>query len=303
MKLGLGTAQFGLDYGVANRSGRVPATEVARMLMLAEASGIRVLDTALQYGDSESVLGENLPAGTQLQVVTKSPQFGAQQLTDAHADELECALEASLRKLQRDRVYGLLLHHAPDALAPGSDRLFDRLQRLKQRGWVEKVGVSVYDPDQLENILDRHPIDLVQIPFNVLDQRLAHRPSLLARVRREGVELHVRSAFLQGLMLVERPRLDGYFKPWASRLSAFHERCREAGSSPLSVALRFALAAPFADRVIVGADSMLQLRGIIAAASDETPLPALQDLATDEPALINPGTWVLSTAPEALADR
>src|SRR5450432_2751044 len=120
MKLGLGTVQFGLDYGVANRDGRVPPAEISRMLALAARSGISILDTAHHYGTSERVLGEALPVDGNFRIVTKTPRFDDEPLTELHADRLESAAAESLTKLRRKRLYGLLIHHAPDALAAGS---------------------------------------------------------------------------------------------------------------------------------------------------------------------------------------
>lgn len=291
MKLGLGTVQFGLDYGVSNRAGRVPGEEVGRMLVAAEHAGVRVLDTAHLYGDSEQAIGGALPAGAGLRVVTKTPRFGAAAITDVHADALEAAAKLSRERLGRDRLGGLLLHHAPDALAPGSERLFERMAALKQRGWVDKIGVSVYGPDELEPIVETHAIDLVQIPFNVLDQRLAQRPALLRKLGERGVEVHVRSAFLQGLLLMDPGGVGAYFAPWKGTLVEMRRRAEAAGLSPLALALRFALAAPFADAVIVGATSTAELGEIISAAELAKQLPGVADLASTDDALINPARW------------
>jgi len=292
MKLGLGTVQFGLDYGVANRAGQVPPSEVARMLALAEKEGISVLDTAHHYGDSQRVLGQQLRPGAAFRIVTKTPRFGEVPLREAHADLLEASLASSLRELGRQRIYGSLVHHAPDAMVEGSERLFARLTRLKERGWVEKIGVSVYRPEDLESILHTHPIDLVQLPFNVLDQRMARRPDLLQSLRQRGVEVHVRSAFLQGLLLLDPAALDPSFGPWLPTLTEFRRRATAPELSPLAVAVRFALEAPFVDTVIVGACSTGQLTEIVEAARGTTALPALDDLAVADEALINPSRWL-----------
>jgi aryl-alcohol dehydrogenase-like predicted oxidoreductase len=291
MKLGLGTVQFGLDYGIANTSGRVPPPVVASMLELAGREGLTVIDTAHLYGDSERVLGGALPPDESFRFVTKTPRFGGTIITERDADLLESALEQSLKLLRRSRVYGLLIHHAPDALAEGGERLFARMVALKERGKVERIGVSVYDPDQLERALERHPIDLVQVPFNVLDQRLLRRPALLERLERGRVEVHGRSAFLQGLLLMEPASLDPYFAPWRPVLEEYQRRVRGAGLSPLSAALRFAAESQSVGTVIFGACSVAEMAGAIAAAREAAPLPTLADLAVDDEALVNPSRW------------
>jgi aryl-alcohol dehydrogenase-like predicted oxidoreductase len=296
MKLGLGTVAFGLDYGVANRDGQVAPEEVARILALAAEADIRVIDTAHLYGDSERVVGQTRPVTARFRLVTKTPRFGGATLTAADADALERAADGSRRALGSDRLAGLLLHHAPDALAPGSDLLFDRMAELKVRGWVEKVGVSVYNPEQLERVLDRHPgrVDLVQLPFNVLDQRLAQRPLLLQRLCDQKVEVHVRSVFLQGLLLLAPAALPPYFDPWRAALMTWQRLAGDARLSTLALALRFALEAPFVDAVVVGACSRTQLAEILEAAGSTAALPppaAMAALAVDDEALINPSRW------------
>ena len=296
MKLGLGTVAFGLDYGVANRDGQVAADEVARILALAAEADIRVIDTAHLYGDSERVIGQARPASARFRLVTKTPRFGGATVTAADADALERAADGSRRALGCDRLAGLLLHHAPDALAPGSELLFDRMSELKVRGSVEKIGVSVYNPEQLDRVLDRHPgrVDLVQLPFSVLDQRLAQSPSLRRRLRDEKVEVHVRSVFLQGLLLLAPAALSPYFDSWRASLATWQRLADEARLSTLALALRFALDAPFVDAVVVGACSRTQLSEILEAARTTAPLPrpgALAALAVNDEALINPSRW------------
>jgi aryl-alcohol dehydrogenase-like predicted oxidoreductase len=206
MQLGLGTVQFGGDYGVSNPGGRTPPDEVARILALAEREDIGLLDTAALYGDSEAVLGGALRRGHKFRIVSKTLKFDAARISQADASALRAGFENSLRRLRQDRLYGLLVHAAADLLRPGGELLWAALNELKREGLVEKIGVSVYTGEDIEAILLRFRPDLVQLPLSVLDQRLI-AGGQLARLKAQAVEIHARSIFLQGLLLMEDAEL------------------------------------------------------------------------------------------------
>ncbi|HXI60358.1 MAG TPA: aldo/keto reductase, partial [Polyangia bacterium] len=161
MKLGLGTAQFGLDYGIANAVGKTPLEEVRRILSEAERAGVRLVDTACLYGDSEEALGRSLPAKHEFRIVTKTPKFPA-GFGATEARTLQETFAGSLQKLGVPRVYALLAHQADDLLGADGDRFMDALLALKDRGLVAKVGASVYTPAQVDGLLARGRIDVVQ---------------------------------------------------------------------------------------------------------------------------------------------
>ena len=204
MRLALGTVQFGLDYGIANAAGQVAPEEVARILTLAQQLGIDTLDTAINYGHSESVLGQ---CGiSPWQVVTKLPA-----LPDGALDVAEWAhshMRQSLARLGVVKVHAVLLHKPQDLLGKNGDALLKALQDIKLQGHAAKTGISVYSPEELECFYALHHFDLVQAPFSILDQRLLVS-GWLTKLHDMGVEVHTRSAFLQGLLLMrpsQRPQ-------------------------------------------------------------------------------------------------
>ncbi|WP_193366497.1 aldo/keto reductase, partial [Inquilinus limosus] len=138
--LGLGTAQFGLDYGIANDRGICPPEDVAAILDIAAASGIGVLDTAPAYGTAEQVLGQVLPAAHRFRIVTKTPHLGGLRHADDIARAVRDAFAASRTKLRRDRLAGLLTHNANDLLRPGGAALWAAMAALKRAGEVERIG-------------------------------------------------------------------------------------------------------------------------------------------------------------------
>jgi aryl-alcohol dehydrogenase-like predicted oxidoreductase len=285
MKLALGTVQFGLNYGVANTSGQV-SSEVARdILQHAYQSGIDTLDTAIAYGESESVLGE---IGVQpWKVVTKLPA-----VPDGYTDVtqwVQAQVQGSLGRMGVDSLHGLLLHRPGQLLEDIGTGLFDALQSLKADGLVEKVGISVYGPAELDALYGPYTFDLVQAPLNILDRSLVDS-GWAQRLKNEGVEVHTRSAFLQGLLLMPKEKRHAKFDRWKDIWSEWDQWLAETGLSPLQACLRYANKLDCIDRVVVGVDNVAQLEEIIAAAEGVLPsLPQFKILQDDR--LVNPATW------------
>jgi aryl-alcohol dehydrogenase-like predicted oxidoreductase len=261
------------------------------MLALAMRAGVDVVDTAPAYGTSEEVLGLCMRGDDFYRIVTKTPHFNRAKIVQSDAERLETTLHESLQHLGRDAIHGLLLHNCEDCLAEGGERLLERMAQLVQRGLVQKFGVSAYSPEQVERVLDRYPITLVQFPFNVLDQRF-ERSGTLTRLKLRGVEVHSRSVFLQGALLLEPDDLPPGLSKHQTVFQRFHASAGAQRTTKLRVALSFALAQPMIDRVVVGACNSAQLGEILAAASN--PIPSwgeLRDLASEDESLIHPGTW------------
>ena len=284
-RLALGTVQFGLPYGIANQVGQVTRPEAKAMLQLASASGIDTLDTATAYGDSERCLGE---LGTEgLKLVTKLPA-----VPDDCADVsawVQRQVSASLSRLGVNAVYGVLLHKSEQLLGPQGDELFQALQTLADNGQVRKVGVSIYSPSELVELIPHYHFDLVQAPFNLVDRRL-YSTGWMQRLKDEGIEVHIRSVFLQGLLLMARADIPDKFLPWGDLWQTWHRWLADHNGSAVQACLAFPLSFPEIDRVVVGADSVNQLAQIVSA-SNSQPISELPDLECEDESLINPANW------------
>ncbi len=292
MRLGLGTVQFGMDYGIANERGKTGLADVRAIIAMAEQNGISVLDTAAAYGDSEATLGACLGEAQGWRVVTKTPPLRTYPGADAR-DLVRSGLSCSLDRLQRGSVYGLLVHHAADLLGPQGDAVYSEMKRLKDEGRVSRIGFSAYRGEDVDQLLARFDIDLVQIPLNVLDQRMVSGGQI-ERLRRRGVEIHVRSVFLQGLLLIDPGQLHGYFTPISRRLADWREVLRSEGLSAAQGALAF-VASIGPDVVLIGVDSPEQLAGNIrdfALASVGT--VDYFRFALDDEKFVNPSNWKLN---------
>ncbi len=290
MKLGLGTVQFGIDYGISNRGGQTTVEEVSRILDVAERNGIQYLDTAALYGNSEEVLGKVLPEGHSFRIVTKTPKFSS--TTDSlRPDLLEKTFKRSLKHLGSRSLYGLLVHHAEDLLDAGGEAVFSGMQRLKQEGLVEKIGVSVYSAHQIDRVLDRFLIDLIQVPVNVLDQRLL-QSGHLSKMKSAGIEVHSRSSFLQGLLLMDPVSLPSYFNSVLQHLTRYQELIFRIGLSPVQAALGFVTGLKEIDTVFCGVNTREQLEELCRSLD---PLNAEQfsGFAVTDENIVDPSRWKL----------
>lgn len=284
-KLALGTVQFGLPYGIANQGGQVSRTEAKAMLQVAAANGIDTLDTAIAYGESETCLGEVGVQGFKL--VTKLPPL-PEDCADVN-DWVERQVAASRARLGVEGLYGLLLHRSEQLLGPHGKELCHALQCLKDKGVVQKIGVSIYSPKELEVLPKSVRLDLVQAPFNLVDRRL-HTTGWLRRLKDEGVEVHARSVFLQGLLLMPHAAIPPKFAPWSDLWQRWHEWLTAHEIAPVHACLAFPLSFPEMDRVVVGADNVHQLEQVIDAAGRTFPFE-LPDLHSEAETLINPSLW------------
>ena len=285
----LGTVQFGTDYGVSNKAGQPRVDEINKIISLASLNGINIYDTAPTYGESEKILGQVLPKNSK--IVTKTSNIHSRFKAFEISDFLQSSFELSLSELNKDSVYGMLVHSTDDLISSGGKHLYSWLKQIQSNNYVSKIGVSVYTADQIDYILDNYSIDLIQLPLNILDQRLI-KSGHLKKLKDHNIEIHVRSVFLQGLLLMDHKTLPNYFSPYLNILNKFKNESEKRNLSALELSLGFALHQEEIDKVIVGVHEEEQLNEIIQASnitSDKFEL--LDELATNEINLLNPSLW------------
>ncbi|MFT4927990.1 MAG: aryl-alcohol dehydrogenase-like predicted oxidoreductase [Phenylobacterium sp.] len=255
MKLALGTVQFGLDYGISNKDGKVAVDEVAKILASAKTHHISTLDTGSAYGNSEQVLGDALHAGgLHFDIIDKIPDLETSKLS------IQQTLEQALKKLRLPHLEGLLFHNCADL----NDDSYAQLSALKAQGLVKKIGVSVYYPKQASTLSQRYDLDLIQCPLNLFDQSFIHS-GCIDQLKSKGIEVHARSLFLQGLLLMDPLVLGEYFAPYQplfERLSTF---CREMNITRQVAALKMAHVHQGVDKIVVGVCSQQQLEEVVQA--------------------------------------
>ena len=284
-KIALGTVQFGLSYGIANQVGQVSRNDAKAIISFARSCGIDTIDTAIAYGDSETRLGEiGLDS---FKVITKLP-FIPENCEDIGSWVLEQVHE-SLQRLNVSSIYGLLLHRPEQLIGPHGEVIVQTLEQLKAQGVVEKIGVSIYSPTELDDVMDACEIDLVQAPFNIIDQRL-HSSGWLSRLKNKGVEVHTRSVFLQGLLLMEQAHIPNKFLKWSDLWYKWHNWLDDYEGTATEACLSLPLSFPEIDKVIVGVDNSKQLLQILNSAKNLN-IKSLPDLQCSNEGLINPANW------------
>lgn len=273
-KIVLGTVQFGLQYGV-NSAGRPSQDAVKSILTAAAQGGICTIDTSSAYGNAEEILGESLVAPDVFNIISKYPK-----------GEISVAemFNNSLNHLRVKQLYGYLLHHFE--VYKNNLAIWDDFVALKESGKVKKIGFSLYSPEELELILKNgSPFDLIQIPFNIFDRKFL---PYMKELHEKGVEIHVRSTFLQGLFFKDRNALPERLIPLRPYLLQLDEFSKESGLCISEMALNYNLQNPYIDGVLIGVDNIEQLQTNFASVKD-TPVDI--EINVKEQELLNPVNW------------
>ena len=257
-KIGIGSAQFGMDYGISNPNGQTSKEEVTKILDICSACGITYIDTAVVYGNAEEVLGMN--DLHDFKVVTKFMYYPEKGIIQKQMNE-------SLQKLNINKAYALLAHRPIYLLS--NNYHWDELVHLKEVGKVEKIGFSLNSVDELNQLLDKKLFpDIIQIPYNYVDNRFE---SVAIDLKKQGCEIHSRSVFLQGLFFKKVEELEPFFDEIKPILISIKEN---AGSLEGAL-LRYVLTKHFIDVVIIGVENAIQLLNNIHSVKNQELLPPL----------------------------
>ena len=273
-KIVLGTVQFGLHYGV-NSAGRPSEEAVKGILAEAAKGGITALDTSSAYGNSEEILGKCATPDEGFKIVSKYSK-GETSVAEM--------FNGSLRRLKVKQLYGYLLHHFE--VYKNNPKVWDEFIALKESRKVQKIGFSLYTPEELQFILDHNsPFNLIQVPFNIFDKKFL---PYMKELHEKGVEIHVRSTFLQGLFFKDREALPEKLKPMKKYLLQLDEFSKKSGLSISEIALNYNLQNPYIDGVLIGVDNVSQLQTNLASVKD---IPIDIEIDVKEQELLNPVNW------------
>lgn len=292
-RLVLGTAQFGMRYGIANKIGQPDFLSVQSIVTEVWESGVREFDTAQAYGESERVLGKvlrSLGIAREAKVISKlHPAIDHQ---DSNA--LNLALQQTLARLGLAKLYGLMLH-TEDLLDIWETGLKDTLDKFIEQGLVERIGVSVYSPQKAARALRTNGISLVQLPSNLLDRRF-EKAGVFHEAKSFGKEIYVRSVFLQGLLLMSASDLPAsmrFASTVAKRLINF---ANETGFSLKQLALGYVRSAYPEQKVLLGCETLEQVRENLEIWSKETPRDIVDRVRREfqdiPEKILNPSLWV-----------
>jgi len=283
-KIALGTVQFGSHYGINNQHGRVIKQEASEIIKYAQKCGVDTLDTAIAYGDSEQYLGE---IGVQYwKVISKLPKIP--ESVDDISTWIQQTVSESLKRIGVPKLYGLLLHYPEQLLGEQGREIYESLESIKQSGWTEKIGISIYSHKELDILLERYTFELVQAPCNIFDRNLI-QSGWLDILQKMGVEVHIRSVFLQGLLLMEAQDRPEKFKRWQPLWHKWDEWLGQINLTPLEACLNYALSLQSVAKIIIGVDSVDQFKEILQTKKLNLEIPDF--LVSNEVDLINPSNW------------
>lgn len=281
-KLGIGSGQFALDQ--TSVRGRPRSAEVRDMLEIAARTRLTMLDIAGYSPQSDAALGDILPRPNPFDICISTVR------ADRGADLVEAEARAALRRMGVEQAECIMVPSASELFGPHGAALWDRLKALKDQGVTRKIGVAVFASDDPLGVARRFRPDVVQAPASLLDQRLIV-DGTLASIAEMGIQVHLRSIFLNGLLLLPPDRAPNHLKAAAARISRARRLIAEGRSDPLQAALGFALSRPEAHTVLVGVASTAELNAVIAAGANPPPDLDWDEMAIDDPVALDPRAW------------
>jgi aryl-alcohol dehydrogenase-like predicted oxidoreductase len=279
----LGGAQLGLPYGILNGGETLSSEEVARILDTAVGHGIDSIDTAIAYGQSESVIGET--AQNRFNIISKLPPLPSE--VSNVSEWVHMQVDASLARLNCTSLDALLLHRPQDLVEQHGAELYAAISSLKIKKIIQRFGISIYAPDELDRIIGKFDIDVVQAPLNVFDRRIL---GVIDQLTARNIEVHVRSVFLQGVLIASPKDRPQRFQPWSEHFSRFDTWVLSTGVSAMACCLGFALQQPGVAKLVIGTTSAESLTEIMNSIPNmHLKVPA--DLQSSSEQLIDPRVW------------
>jgi aryl-alcohol dehydrogenase-like predicted oxidoreductase len=284
-KIILGTVQFGINYGINNSSGKISFDNVCKILNYSNLNGISQLDTAAVYGDSEKVIGEFLKKNIDKEFKIISKLYLKNQ-------SLEDSLLSSIDKLNIKMLETILFHSYED-YQKNKKELINFNNKFKGK-LFKNIGVSAYTNKEVENIINDECVDIVQMPFNILDNA-SKREVTYKKIKEAGKILHTRSVFLQGLIFKKAIELQGEFKTLNNAFLKIEKLCNDYEITINELALSYALSKEYVDGVLIGVDSLDHLKKNISISEfkiSEDLIKEIDNIVIQDDSILNPTNWI-----------
>jgi len=250
-KLALGTVQFGINYGITNKFGKVSLKEIKKILNFAKKKNLNLIDTAINYGESEKYLG--IAGVKNFKIITKLPKIPKKIVSVENW--IRKKLRKSIKKMGVNNLHGCLIHDSANLIGTSGKQLMSAIKKIKSEGIFNKFGVSIYDPKELEKIRNFDHIDIVQAPINVFDNRL-RASGWLDYLYSKRIEVHARSVFLQGLLLSSRKQIPNKFEKWKFLWDQWDLITDKKKTNKLSACINHVLCQKKISKIVVGINSL-----------------------------------------------
>lgn len=284
-KIILGTVQFGIKYGINNFTGKLNEDEVLFLLSEAYDMGIRTLDTAELYGDAHELIGKyhaNNPHRL-FKIITKFPHEIKGNITEK--------VTQYLKILQIEKLEGLLFH-SYESYQKELENL-SLISSFKEEGIIKHIGVSIYTNPQMEMVLKDDHIDIIQLPFNLLDNNNL-RGAMIREAKKAGKIIHTRSAFLQGLFFMPLISDNPILKALQHELEFINRLATQENIDLQRLALNYCLQQENIDNILIGVDNIIQLKQNIEKVQQplsQEILEGIDKIKVKQPDLLNPSLW------------
>ena len=282
----LGSAQFGLNYGISNKNGKVELIEIEKILETAKLSGIDTIDTAMVYGDSEKKLGSI--GVNKWKIISKIP---SNDITDKFEFDnfLEKNVEKTLKNLKLDSIHCLLVHDTSKLIEINQIFAIESIQRLKDRKLIKHFGFSISSEDELDFILKAHQPDIIQLPTNIFDRRFL-KDKYIHKIKKKKIDIHSRSIFLQGLLLLKNKKIPKYFDQWIKHFNELENFTYNNKISKLQACIYFINKCKEVNNVVIGVEKNFQLIEILKELNTDKDYDFPQfDIIDDK--ILNPSNW------------
>ncbi len=278
-KIIIGTANFGFPYGISKSKIKVKKKEIFKILNFAKSQGINTLDTAINYGQSEKILGEY--GLKKWRVITKLP-------TLKNNDNIEKLIKKSLNKLKINQIDTLLFHDTKQIIGKNGRKIFNNILKIKKKGLIKKIGFSVYTPNQVKKIAKNFNFQVLQCPYNIIDRRMDNS-GIFKTLKKKKVEIHVRSIFLKGLLLLKKNKIPKRFYKWKNLFKNYHDFATENKITAQEICINFALSNNSINKLVIGLNNKNQLKELISIKKIKINYPT--KIQTTDTKLINPSNW------------
>ena len=283
-KISIGTANFQKKYGFYKNS-RIRDYELKKIISNLKQKKIKDIDTAISYKNVDDLLGRSKIKN--LRIYSKIPKLpkDCKNIKNWVDDQVS----KSKKKLKIKKFEGFYFHNPSDLLSKQGAELYENLKRLKKNGMVKKIGISIYEFSMFEKINKNFRIDMIQIPLNILDRRI-NLKKISKIAKKEKIELHVRSIFLQGILLKEKNQIPSYFNKWSKILSKWNKWCLDNKLSKLQACINFIFNNEIADKIIIGIRNSKEFEEIIKCVERKSK-KYQKNIFSKDLGLIDPRRW------------
>lgn len=280
----IGTANFSMEYGLKNQKKKLSIKKKEKIIKFLKKNKLTFFDTSQEYADCENYLGN---CNLKKNIITKV-LFKKKIITKEY---VKCLVDSSLKKLKEKKLYALLFHNPKDLAGERGKKIFKLLKAEKKLGKIKKIGISINKPGDIKIFHNKYPIDLIQIPINVFDQRLIES-GILKKLKKNNIEIHARSIFLQGSLLMKINNLPSYFNKFKKHFIKWEKFIKDNNLKKIEACINFIKQFNI-DKIVIGIDNKNQLDQIMKIKNYSHKLN-FDDLSVNDLKLIFPKYWKIN---------